>query len=188
LVALSAFVVAAARRPEYDQVSDTISKLNARGVDDWIWTAGLVAYAALMALFAAGLRRRFGSSRPGRVIGQASGVHAALMVGVAVLRDDVRPGGFFTAEGAAHDVLSGMAFAALVAAMLGAAAVAKSDQAMRPFRATTLVLGSAMTTVGIAFLFTPPEVQGVPQRIFVVLAAFWIILLALRGIAPSGTE
>jgi hypothetical protein len=169
-------------------VSDTISKLNARGVDDWVWSAGLAAYAVLMALFAAGLRRRFGSSRPGRVVGSAIVVHVALMVGVALLRDDVRPGGFFTAEGAAHDVLSGMAFAALVAAMLGAAAVAKVDQAIRPFRAITLVLGSAMTTVGIVFLFTPSEVQGVPQRIFVLLAALWIVLLALRGMAPSGTD
>lgn len=188
VVALSAFFVAAARRPGYEHVADTISKLSAQGVSDWLWTVGLVVYAVLMALCAAGLRRRFKSSRPGRVLWTAVAGHAILMIGVAIFRDDLRPGGFFTLEGAVHDVLSGIAFSALVVAMLGAAALASVDKVMRPLRAITLVLGSAMTTVGIIFLFTPPEVQGIPQRLFVALAAIWITFLAIRSLAPSGTN
>jgi hypothetical protein len=183
------FAVASVRRPEYDQVADTISKLSAQGVTGrWSWTGGLVAYTVLMALFAAGVRRRFGSRGPARILWSAVVVHAALMVGVAVFRDDLRPGGFFTVEGAVHDVASGMAFSALVVAMLGAVAVASVDRVLQPLRAATLVIGTAMTAVGIAFLFIPPEVQGIPQRVFVALAAVWIVSLAIRSMAAPGSE
>lgn len=188
-MALSAFAVAAARRPGYGHVADTISKLSARGVADrWLLTGGLVAYAVLMTLCAAGLRRRFGSGGWGRILWGAIATHAALMVAVAVFRDDLRPGGFFTVEGAVHDVLSGMAFSALVIAMLGAVAMAKDDRALRPLRLVTLVVGTAMTAVGIAFLFTPPEVQGVPQRVMVGLASIWIISLVIRSMAAPGAK
>jgi len=177
--------VASARRPGYDHVADTLSKLNAQGTDDWLWPAGLVTYAALMLLFGAGLRRRFGFRVPGRILSGAVIVHAVLMVGVAVFRDDVRPGGFFTPEGALHDYLSGMAFAALVVAMLGAVALASVDQALRSLRTATLSVAIVMTVVGIAFLFTPPEVQGIPQRAFVTLAAFWVVFVAARSRRPT---
>lgn len=194
MVAIVAFVAASVRRPGYDHVADTVSKLNAQGSHDWVWTGGLVAYAVLMGLFAFGLRRRLGNSVPARVLWGAILVHGTLMVGMAIFRDDVRPGGFFTLEGALHDVLAGLAFSALVAAMLGVLAVAKVDPAMIPFRATTWSVGAAMTTIGIAFLFTPAEVQGIPQRAFVTLAAFWIILLAVRCMplletgSPNGAD
>jgi len=181
VVALSAFAAASARRPGYDQVADTISKLSAQGVTQrWLWTGGLIAYAVLMALCAVGLRRRFGSITPGRIVWIAILVHAVLMVGVAVFRDDLRPGGFFTLEGALHDVLSGMAFSALVAVMLGTVALATPDRALWPLRVITLVVATAMTTVGVIFLFTPAAVQGIPQRVFVGLAAVWIIFFAAR--------
>ena len=189
-----AFAAASARRPGYDHVADTISKLNAQGTHDWLWTGGLVTYAVLMGLFAFGLRRRFGHSVPAHVLWGAILVHGTLMVGMAIFRDDVRPGGFFTLEGALHDVLAGMAFSALVVAMLAALAVAKVDPAMIPLRATTWSVGAAMTAIGIAFLFTPAEVQGIPQRAFVTLAAFWIIFLAARCMSlletgsPNGAD
>jgi hypothetical membrane protein len=189
VVALAAFVMASARRPGYDQVADTISKLSARGVDGrWLWTGGLVAYAVLIALCAMGLRRRFGSSLAGRVVWIALLVHSALMVGVALFRDDLRPGGFFTSEGALHDVLSGVAFSALVAAMLGTVALATSDRAARRLRMLTLIVATVMTAVGVLFLFTPPAVQGIPQRIFVGLAAAWIIFFAARARAWPATK
>ncbi len=151
----------------------------------WLWTGGLVAYAALMLLSAAGLRRRLGMSRAGRILGNAIGMHAVLMIGVAVFRDDLRPGGFFTLEGALHDILSGMAFSALVVAMVATVALANVDRAMRSLRTATTIVAAAMTSVGIAFLFTDPEVQGIPQRVFIALAAVWIVLLALRSMKTS---
>lgn len=172
-------MVASVRRPGYDQVADTISKLSAQGVAQrWLWTGGLLAYAVLMTLWAVGLRRLLGSTTQGRIVWFAILVHAALMIGVAVFRDDLRPGGFFTFEGALHDALSGMAFSALVGAMLGTAAIATKDRALRPLRAITLIVTAAMTAVGVIFLFTPPAVQGIPQRVFVGLAALWIIFFA----------
>ncbi len=174
--------------PGYDHVADTVSKLSARGIADrWLWTGGLVAYAALMGCFAAGLHRRLGSGSRSRVLWSAVATHAALMAGVAVFRDDLRPGGFFTVEGAVHDVLSGIAFGALVLAMLAVVVAAPVDQALRSLRAITLVVGTAMTGVGIAFLFTPPAVQGVPQRIFVGLAAVWIVAFAARSMSAPGS-
>ena len=187
VVAVVAFAAASTRRPGYDHVADTISKLNAQGTHDWLWTGGLVTYAVLMGLFALGLRRRFGNSVPVHVLWGAVLVHGTLVVGMAAFRDDVRPGGFFTPEGALHDVLAGMAFSALVVAMLGALAVARVDPAMIPLRATTWSVGAAMTAIGLAFLFTPAEVQGIPQRAFVTLAAFWIIFLAARCMPPVET-
>ena len=187
VVAIVVFAAASARRPGYDHVADTISKLNAQGTHDWLWTGGLVTYAILMGLFAFGLRRRFGNSVPADVLWGALLVHGALMVGMAIFRDDVRPGGFFTLEGALHDVLAGMAFSALVVAMLGTLAVAKVDSSMIPLRATTWSVGTAMTTIGIAFLFTPAEVQGIPQRAFAALATFWIIFFAARCMPPVET-
>ena len=185
-VAAGSFAVAAARRPGYDHVADTISKLSAQGVPErWLWTGGLVAYAALMLLGAAGLRRRFTPSPAGLIVGNAIGMHAVLMIGVAVFRDDLRPGGFFTLEGALHDILSGMAFSALVVAMVATVALANADRAMRSLRTATTIVAAAMTSAGIAFLFTDPEVQGIPQRVFVVLAAVWIVLLALQSMKTS---
>ena len=181
-MAIVAFAAAAARTPGYDHVADTVSKLSAQGVSDrWLWTAGLGLYAALMGLFATGLFRRFGHVGPGRTVARAVAAHAVLMTGVAVFRDDLRPGGFFSAEGAVHDVLSGMAFSALVVAMIAAVSLARADRSMRSVEPTTLILGSLMTAVGIGFLFTPAEVQGVPQRVFVVLAAVWIAFFAVRS-------
>ena len=185
VVALSVFVVAAARRPGYDQAADTISKLSAQGTaEPWLWTGGLLVYAVLMALFAVGLRRRFGSGGPARIMWGAMAVHAVLMAGVAGFGDDQRPGGFFTTEGAVHDVLSGMAFSALIVAMWGATALAKFDTALRSLRVVTFVVGAATLAVGMAFLFTPPEVQGIPQKIFVVLGAVWIVSLGARSLNP----
>ena len=179
MVALAAFGMAAARLPDYDHVADTISKLSAQGVTDrWLWTAGLGAYAVLMGLFAAGLIRRFGSLGKGRLVSWAVAAHAGLMVGVAAFRDDLRAGGFFSTEGAVHDVLSGMAFSALVVVMLGVVSLARTDPSLRGLRSSTLMLGGIMTAVGIAFLFTPSEVQGVPQRVFVAAAAVWIMSFA----------
>lgn len=181
VVALSVFVVAASRSQDYDHVADTISKLSAQGVSDrWLWTIGLALYSGLMLLFAIGLRRRRESDGRGRILWGAIAVHAVLMAGVTFLRDDLRAGGFFTVEGAAHDVLSGMAFSALVVAMLGTVAVSQADPALRRLRPVTVLLGVTMTGIGIAFLFTPPDVQGVPQRAFVALAAIWIALVAFR--------
>lgn len=189
MVALTAFVVAASRRPGYDHVADTISKLSAQGVTDrWLWTGGLVLYAGLVALGSAGLRRRLGTSGPARLLWGGLAFHALFMVGVAVFRDDLRPGGFFTWEGAVHDVLSGAAFSAFVVAMLGALAVAKVDPILKPMRAFTFVVGAAMTAVGVAFLFTPTDVQGIPQRIFVALAALWIVFLAIRSQTSPGPK
>jgi hypothetical membrane protein len=191
VVAISAFAGAASRRPGYDHVADTISKLSAQGVGQpWLWTAGLMAYAVLMALCAAGLRRRFGRHRPGRALGNAVAIHAVLMIGVAVFRDDLRPGGFSTLEGALHDILSGMAFSALIVAMVATVALAKVDRAMRSLRTATISIVAAMTIAGVTFLFTNPDVQGVPQRAFVALAALWIGLLASRSmgaVAETGS-
>lgn len=108
------------------------------------------------------------------------------MAGVAVFRDDLRPGGFFTLEGAAHDVLAGMAFSALVVAMLGARSLAKSQRTLESIRLLTGVLGIGMTFIAITFVFISPTVQGVPQRAFVVLAATWVIGLALRSASHPG--
>ncbi len=192
MVALAAFAGAAATRPGYDHVADTISKLNAQGVSrSWLWTGGLLVYAVLMALGAAGFRRKFGFVGSGRWLWAATALHAVLMIGVAVFRDDLRPGGFFSWEGALHDILSGMAFSALVVAMAGVVGLARIDRNLRSLRAITLIVGSMMSAVGVAFLFTPTDVQGVPQRIFVGLAATWIIvfsgrILAWRRTHPTG--
>ena len=187
-VAIAAFWIAAVRLPGYDHVADTISKLSAPGVaGSWLWTTGLALYAVLMGGFAVGLLRTFGSVRTGRIVVGAVGAHAVLMAGVAVFRDDLRAGGFFTTEGAIHDVVSGMAFSALVVAMLGAISLAQEHPWLGPLRSVTTVLGTTITAVGIAFLFTPPEVQGVPQRVFVGLAAVWLIYLALRSVRSPGT-
>ena len=182
------FVVAAARVQGYDHVSDTMSKLNAQGVaDQWPFTVGAAGYAVLMGFFAAGLRRRYGSSRPGRILWMAIAAHAVLMIGVTGFRDDLRPGGFFTVEGAAHDVLAGLAFSALVIAVVSTVALTRHDQAMRTSRLATITLGAAMTVAGIAFLFISPDIQGVAQRILVGLTATWIIFLAVRSILPRLT-
>ena len=189
VVALSTFAVAAARLPGYDHVADTISKLSAPGVPGrWLWTIGLTGYAVLVGLFAAGLRRRFGDSRPMRTLWGAILAHAFLMAGVALFRDDLQRGGFFTLEGALHDVLSGMAFSALVVAMWGTIALARIDPTLRSLRTLTSVVGVTMTSIGIGFVFTPPEVQGVPQRAFVVLAAIWIVVVAVYSMRSPRTK
>ncbi len=187
--ALTMFVVAASRVEGYDHVSDTMSKLNAQGVvDQWPFTMGVVGYAVLMGFFSAGLRRRYSSSRTGRILWTAIAVHAVLMIGVTGFHDDIRPGGFFTVEGAAHDVLAGLAFSALVIAMLCMVALTRQDQALRASRSATIILGAAMTVTGIAFMFISPDIQGVAQRVLVGLTAMWIILLAVRSMASARTD
>ena len=168
-------------------MSDTMSKLNAQGVaDQWPFTVGAVGYAVLMGFFAAGLRRRYGSSRPGRILWMAVAAHAGLMIAVTGFRDDLRPGGFFTVEGAAHDVLAGLAFSALVIAVVSTVALTRRDQAMRTSGPAMITLGAAMTVAGIVFLFISPDIQGVAQRVLVGLTAVWIIFLAVRSMASAG--
>jgi hypothetical membrane protein len=182
LVAIGTFLAAAAGRPGYDHVADTVSKLNARGDEgSWVWTAGLIAYSLLMGLFAAGLRRRFRRIASGGVLWSAVLLHAGAMVAVALFRDDLEPGGFFSVEGAVHDVVSGVAFSALVVAMLAAWRMAGQDSMLRAARRPTALLGLTMTACGIIFLFTPVAYQGVPQRIFLTLAAIWIMALAVQS-------
>lgn len=179
--AIAVFTIAVSRAAGYDHVADTVSKLSAQGVPSGIWSSGLVLYSVLMGLFAMGLRRRFREPVSARFLWVSILVHALLMVGVALFRDDLRPGGFFTTEGAVHDILSGMAFSALVGAMLATYSMGRAMATLRTIRRFTLSVGSIMTAVGIGFLFTPPAVQGVPQRIFVALAATWICVLAARS-------
>lgn len=182
VAALAVFGLAASRAPGYDHAADTISKLSVRGEGEpWLWTSGLILYSLLMGLFAMGLRRRLASVGSGRRLWVAILGHAALMAGVALFRDDLRPGGFFTVEGAVHDILSGMAFSALVFAMLVTYSTARDVAWLWPVRSFTLVLGGTMTAAGIGFLFTPVAVQGVAQRVFVALAAVWIFVLAVQS-------
>ena len=178
--------MAASRVRGYDHVSDTMSKLNAQGVaDQWPFTVGAAGYAVLMGFFAAGLRRRYGSSGPGRILWMSIAAHAVLMIGVTGCRDDLRPGGFFTVEGAAHDVLAGLAFSALVIAVVSTVALTRKDQALRTSRLATITLGAAMTVAGITFLFVSPDIQGFAQRVLVGLTATWIISLAVRSMASA---
>jgi len=182
--AIVLFILATLGRQDYSHVRDTISKLSAQGVADrWEWTGALLLYAALMACFAAGLRRRFGGLGKYRWLWGSVAVHAALMTGVAFFRDDLRRGGFFTLEGALHDILSGMAFSALVVLMLATSLV--EDGSLRRMRRVTRLAAVAFTVVGVVFVFTPPEVQGVPQRLFVGVAALWIVALAGAGLIAS---
>ena len=142
--ALGLFFLATIGKPDYSHVRDTISKLSAQGVTDrWVWTFALLAYAALMACFAAGLRRRYGSGGRRRLLWGSAAAHAGLMAGVAVFRDDLRRGGFFTLEGALHDILSGMAFSALVLLMLAVLVV--DDRTLRRLRTATWVTAIAFT-------------------------------------------
>lgn len=180
------FVVAASRVQGYDHISDTMSKLNAQGVaDQWPFTVGAAGYAVLMGCFAAGLRRCYGSRGFGRVLWLAIAVHAVLMIGVTGCRDDLRPGGFNTVEGAAHDVLAGLAFSALVIAVVATVALSRHDQSLRTSRLAMITLGAAMTVAGIVFVFISPDVQGVAQRVLVGLTATWIIFLAVRSMASA---
>lgn len=181
LVAVAAFLWAASRHPGFDHVSDTISKLSAQGVTDrWPWTAGLLLYALLVVVFAVGLRYRFPGRRWGAVLSWAMGAHGVLMMVVALVRDDLEAGGFFSLEGAVHDVVSGMAFSSLILAMLALALIAE-----RPFvRVWTLIAGGFLTAVAIGFLFTPPSVQGVPQRFFAGLGALWMESIGIWLVVP----
>jgi len=170
-------------------VSDTMSKLNAQGVAGQCpFTVRAAGYAVLMGFFAAGLRRRYGSSGHGRILWMAIAAHAVLMIGVTGFRDDLRPGGFVTVEGAAHDVLAGLAFSALVIAVLSVVALTRQDQALRTARLATITLGAALTVAGIAFVFISPDIQGVAQRVLVGLTATGIIFLAVRSMASAADE
>ncbi len=182
LLIVAGFLLAVARHPEYSHVSDTISKLSAQGVEDpWLWTAALIVFSILIVAFAGGLLRLLPA---GRMVSGALTAHGLLLAAVALLQDDLQPGGFFTVEGAAHDVVSGMAFSALIVAMVGLAGQTRLDPSWRWLRRLTLSLAVVVTAVGIAFLFTPPRLQGIPQRVFTSAGVVWIEVVAiwaLRG-------
>ncbi len=174
------FLAAAARHPGYDHVSDTISKLSAQGVGGgWLWTAGLVLFGWLMVGFGGGLQRSLGGDRPSAVAGWSLRVHGGLLAVIALVRDDVRPGGFFTVEGAVHDVISGVAFTALLVAMAAVAVRALQVPSWRWLGRLTIGVGFVVATVAIAFVFTPPRVQGIPQRIFTGAGVLWIEMMAV---------
>lgn len=172
-VVLVAFAVGLAQHPEHDLVTDTVSKLSARGIHDpWAMATGFVLYGLLMVIFATGLRRDRSA------VAYGFGTHGILMVLTGVFRDDPTPYGWSSFIGAVHDIVGGMAFTALLVAMVLVAATAEPRR-----RRTHLVFASVFLLSGLGFLALTiaygNAYAGISELWFMIVGMAWVQAVTL---------
>jgi hypothetical protein len=164
-----AFLIALAQHPELDHAIHTISKLSARGVHDaWTMSIGFAIYGLLIVGYAWALRA-VTTPRQDPARG-ALAAHGALMLCAAVFRDDTVQWGWTTVIGAAHDISGGMAFSALLAAMVLSAWASRTRWHTR----VGLVFAGVFLASGVLFLATPHWVPGYTERAFALVGIAWV--------------
>src|SRR5665811_2332721 len=102
----------------------------------------------------------------------ALGAHGVLMVCAAICRDDTVQWGWTTFIGALHDITGGMAFTALLAAMvLTAWAPAPEETRRRRFE---YAYAGLFLAIGLGFLATPNLYPGYSERAFAIVGIVWV--------------
>lgn len=181
-IVVLAFLIGLAQHPELDPATDTISKLSARGVSDpWAMSTGFAIYGLLIIGFAHGLRsvtnRRHDAARI------ALAAHGALMICAAIFRDDLVEWGWTTFIGALHDISGGMAFTALLFAMVFTAWAAAPEETGR--RRFGLAYAGLFLAAGLGFLATPHWYPGYSERVFVVVGIVWVQWVTVSTLVRS---
>ncbi|HDK45269.1 MAG TPA: DUF998 domain-containing protein [Actinobacteria bacterium] len=176
-----AFLIGLAQHPELDPATDTISKLSARGISDpWAMSTGFAIYGLLIIGFAYGLRSVTDHHHdPARI---ALAAHGALMVCTAIFRDDLAKWGWTTFIGALHDITGGMAFTALLFAMVLTAWAAPPEEARRRFG---LAYAGLFLAVGLGFLATPRWYPGYSERAFAIVGIAWVQWITVSALVRS---
>ncbi|NIA25701.1 MAG: DUF998 domain-containing protein [Gammaproteobacteria bacterium] len=170
-IVVLAFLIGLAQHPELDPTTDTISKLSAQGISDpWAMSTGFAIYGLLIIGFAHGLRSVTNRRHDPACIALAA--HGTLMICTAIFRDDVVEWGWTTFVGALHDITGGMAFTALLFAMVLTAWATTPEQARR--RRFGFAYAGLFLATGLGFLATPHWYPGYSERAFVVVGIVWV--------------
>ncbi len=75
--------------------------------------------------------------------------------------------------------MSGVSFSALLAGMAAVTVAARRVPSWAWLSRLTLVVAVLVAAVAIGFLFTPPRVQAVPERVFAGTGMGWIEVVAI---------
>jgi hypothetical membrane protein len=192
LTALVASLVAT----QYSHIDDSICQLGAQDRPQaWIMSLGFIGYAALVASFAARTRRELGESGWGRTASKAMLLHAVYVLLLAFVQaNPAISGAPNNAEGAVHIFLARGAMAFLGLAMLATAkhlwlagrdglATAKhlwlaERDGLATYSVIALAAGALMAVLYISQAAV--EIDGVFERVMLLLAAVWLVALSLR--------
>jgi len=178
---VAATLLASIFTTQYSHLDDSICQLGAQDrAQAWIMSLGFVMYAAFVVAFSLQVRRRLDSGWGGAA-SKALLLHAAYALLLAFVQANPRISGIeHNAEGAVHIFLARGAMLLIWLAML---ATAKhywqaGRDALAAYTMTAIVIGALLAAAYVSQVAV--AIDGVFERIMLLLVAGWFVALALR--------
>jgi hypothetical membrane protein len=183
-----ATLVASIFATQYSHFDDSICQLGAQDRPQaWVMNLGFVVYAAFVVAFATQVRRHLDSDW-GRTASKALLAHAAYALLLAFVRANPQISGIeHNAEGAIHIFLARGAMVLVWLAMLATARhfLQTGQNVLAGYSFLAIAVGVAL---GVAYASqVAVEIDGVFERIILLLVTGWFVALSLRMRGAAST-
>ncbi len=180
LVLAGAVLIATAHARGYDSMSETVSRLSARGAPHaWIVMTGLIVFGVLTVVFGGGLAAalRTGVARWLVAAGLAAFGAGAFAAGIA---RDYGPNdslGRWT-EGGVHTLAVRVGIYGILAAVAAFIVAATGRPRWRGVAVFSLLALIFMAATGLSYMRAPLDVRGLVERTALLIAGIWMIAVA----------
>ena len=167
--------------PNYSPVSDTISQMGTpESPYASVLNCGFVIYSVLIGLTAYGFHRRLRYAAMGKTLVILLGIHAIGIILLMVFPDSLEFTGKHFTDDMLHNVLSAIAYPALLVGMLVFTGIARQEKALR----ITAVMGLAVVFINlpmpvITMFDSLRPISGLLQRLFMASSFLWLALTSL---------
>jgi len=171
--------VAGLLRPGYDHIVDYISELGV-GSNAWIMNTNFLLTGFLVVAFSLGLARALGAGKSARAGSVLVGIFGSGVFAAGIFSCDPGcPSSGASLSQQMHDVVSIVAFVAIMIAPIVVSLGMKRDPLWQGYRLYSIATGVA--AIAFFFLFiASTEYVGALQRFFVATPFLWIGVIALR--------
>jgi len=173
------WVAAGLLRPGYDHIADYGSELGA-GPNAWIMNTNFLLTGLLLVAFSLGLARALGAAKSARAGPVLVGIFGSGVFAAGIFSCDPgcpSSGGSLSQQ--MHDLVSIVAFVAIMIAPIIVSLRMKGDPLWQGYRLYSIATGVAAIAFFFLFLASTQYV-GALQRLFIATPFLWISVIALR--------
>jgi hypothetical membrane protein len=161
--------------PDYNQVSDTISRM---GTPErpyaWLLHGGYYVYAILMGVAAYGLSRTIGSTPRANGLAILLGIHALGTMLLAVFPDSVNS----TTKHIVHDIMSGISYLPLIIGIFISRKIARHEMTLRVAGIIGIFIIIINVPMPVINMVSPlASIGGLLQRILSGCSFLWLTLI-----------